>query len=106
MKNSSTSGTAKTPIEHGRPSRESNSWQRREATGRVAQKHVDGFKELHTALREGGRQLEDLKQRVPYQDMGQIDSVEKETDQLRTKVLRVLFPALNEPEGSGRPRKQ
>ena len=83
-----------------------SSWDRLESTGRVAQKHVDGFKELDIALREGGRELEDLKQRVPYQDMGQIETVEKETDQLRAKVLRALFPALDEPEGSGQRRKQ
>ena len=82
-----------------------SSWDRLEATGRVARKQADGFKELDIALREGGRQLEDIKQRVPYQDMAQIDSVEKETDQLRAKVLRVLFPALDEPEGGSRRRK-
>jgi len=83
-----------------------SSWDRLEATGRVAQKHVDGFKELDIALREGGRQLEDLKQRVPCQDMGQSESVEKEAAQPRAKVLRVLLRESNEPEGSGRPREQ
>jgi hypothetical protein len=82
-----------------------SSWARLKATGRVAAKQVDGFKELDIALREGSRQLEDLKQRVPYQDIGEIDSAEKETDQLRAEVLRALFPALDVPEGATPPRK-
>ena len=82
------------------------SWNRLEATGRVAAKHVDGFKELDIALREGSRQLEDLKHRVPVEDMGQIDSAQKETEQLRVEVLRALFPALEQPEGTIPPRKR
>jgi hypothetical protein len=82
------------------------SWNRLEATGRVAAKQVDGFKELDIALREGSRQLEDLKHRVPYQDMDEINSAQKETDQLRAKVLRALFPALDQPEGTKPERKR
>ncbi len=81
------------------------SWNRLEATGRAASKQVDGFKELDIALREGSRQLEDLKQRVPFQDMDVIDSAQRETEQLRSEVLRALFPVLAQPEGTKTARK-
>jgi hypothetical protein len=81
------------------------SWIRLETAGRVAAKQVDGFKELDIALREGSRELEDLKHRVPYQDMDQISSAQKETDQLRAEVLRALFPVLDRPEGTKPDRK-
>jgi hypothetical protein len=81
------------------------SWNRLEATGRVAAKEVDGFKQLDIALREESRQLEDLKHRVPYQDMDAITSAQKETDQLRAQVLHALFPVLDHPEGTKNERK-
>lgn len=81
------------------------SWNRLEATGRVAAKQVDGFKELDIALREGSRELEDLKHRVPYQDMEEITSAQRETEQLRAEVLRALFPVLDKPEGTNPARK-
>jgi hypothetical protein len=74
-------------------------WATLSSSGRQAWRQHQGFRELEIALREDGRYLEDLQHRIPYQDRGPVKKVAQEVEELRSQVLRALFP----PE---RPRKK
>jgi hypothetical protein len=67
-------------------------WATLQASGRQAWRHHQGFRELDIALREDGRYLEDFMRRIPFQDRAPVESVAKEMDELRNKVLKALFP--------------
>jgi hypothetical protein len=69
------------------------SWETLRSSGRRASRHPQGFKELDIALREDGRLLDDLKRRIPALDRGPAEKTAQEVEELRSEVLRVLFPA-------------
>lgn len=84
-----------------------SSWETLQRSGRRASKQPQGFKELDIALREDARLLEDLKRRIPYMDRGPVEEVARGVEQLRSEVLRALFPG-EQPPASGKsdvPRK-
>jgi hypothetical protein len=69
-----------------------NAWALLEGSGRQASRHPQGFKQLDIALREDARFLEDLQHRLPYEERKTVESVAKQVDDLRARVLRALFP--------------
>ena len=71
-----------------------DAWQTLHNSGRNAARQPQGFKELDIALRQDARLLEDLERRVSYFDRVPIGKVEKEVEEVRSEVLRALFPAL------------
>jgi hypothetical protein len=71
-----------------------------QGSGRQAVRQPQGFKELDIALREDSRLLEDMARRVSYFDRAPIEKAAKQIEQLRTDVLRALFPA-ERPASSG-----
>jgi hypothetical protein len=78
-----------------------DAWQTLHNSGRNAARQPQGFKELDIALREDARLLEDLGRRVSYFERVPIVKVEKEVEEVRSEVLRALFPAL-QPSAPGK----
>jgi hypothetical protein len=76
-----------------------SAWATLKGSGRQAWRHPQGFKELDIALREDARFLEDFAHRVPYHDRAPVQKVAREVENLRSEVLKALFP-------SERPRKK
>jgi hypothetical protein len=68
------------------------SWSTLKDSGRPAHKKPQGFKELDIELREDARYLEDLRHRFPYMDRVPVEKIEQEVEQLRSEVLKALFP--------------
>ena len=68
-------------------------WETLDASGRVASKKPDGFKQLDIALRQSRRLLEDFETRVTFDERQEVERVRKQTEELRNSVLNVLFPA-------------
>jgi hypothetical protein len=68
------------------------SWQLLQSSGRNAFRKPEGFKELDIALRQDGRMLTDLGQRLPYFERGDVDKTAKEIEQIRAEVIKALFP--------------
>jgi hypothetical protein len=71
-----------------------NAWQTLHDSGRNASRQSQGFKELDIALREDARLLEDLGHRLSYFDRVPVEKAQKEVEQVRSEVLRALFPTL------------
>lgn len=72
-------------------------WDILKSSGRNAVKHPEGFKELDIALRENGRLLNDLAQRVPYFQGEAVRNAEKQSAAIHEEVLDALFPGLQMP---------
>jgi len=78
------------------------SWTLLQSSGRNAVRHPEGFRELDLALREDGRFIEDLSHRLSYFDRGNLVKAGEEIEQIRTKVIKELFPPVNPRNKSGR----
>ncbi|MGH9452447.1 MAG: hypothetical protein ACRD2O_00575 [Terriglobia bacterium] len=70
-------------------------WHTLQASGRDATKKPQGFMDLEISLREGLRNLIDMRGRVYYADRGPIDRTRTEIGSLHAQVLSALFPAVN-----------
>ena len=70
-----------------------SAWATLKSSGRRASKKPAGFKELDIALREDARYLDDLKHRVSYMVRAPVEKAEQEVEDLRSEVLKALFPA-------------
>lgn len=81
-------------------SRVKSSWETLRSSGRQAARQPQGFKELDISLRQDSRLLEDLIHRVPFNDRGAVEKVAREAEQIRSEVLKALFPA-ERPRGAG-----
>jgi len=68
-------------------------WTTLKSSGRQANKKSAGFKELDIALREDARYLDDLKHRVSYLVRAPVEKAQQEVEDLRSEVLKALFPA-------------
>ncbi len=82
-----------------------SSWRLLQSTGRNAAKKPEGFMQLEIALRENARTLRDLQDRVYYRYQGSISTLEKEVNQLHSKVLLALFPGASPPAAGAQNRK-
>lgn len=69
-------------------------WTMLKSSGRNAVKHPQGFKNLDLALRENGRLLSGLEQKVPYFQGKTVRAVEKQSKAIHDQVLDALFPGL------------
>lgn len=79
------------------------SWNGLESSGRRAVKQPSGFKELDIALREDARGLQDSERHVPFEDRDYIESVVRQINALREKVIAALFPAGGTRSKEGKP---
>jgi len=77
-----------------------SSWKDLKSSGRNAVKQPSGFKELDIALREDAHTLDDLKRRMPIEDVGGIDSVIGEAEKIHDEDFTALFPG-----GEPRPKE-
>ena len=78
------------------------SWKTLQASGELATKHPQAFKDLDINLREDGRLLEELRWRIPYPENNSIEQTATERGRVRTQVLDALFPATH-PTKSQKP---
>jgi hypothetical protein len=74
-----------------------DSWNLLKNSGRDAVKNPSGFMQLEIALRENGRFLNDLEERVSYLEQAPIRKTLDAMNRLHSRVLMALFP------GSARP---
>src|SRR5579859_428415 len=79
-----------------------NSWKDLKSSGRNAVKQPSGFKELDIALREDEYTLDDLKRRMPIEDVGGIDPVIREVKNIHDADFAALFPGGAPPPRKGR----
>lgn len=70
-------------------------WHTLQATGRDATRKPQGFMDLEISLREGLRDLLDVRGRVYYAERGPIDHTRTEIGSLHAQVLSALFPGVN-----------
>jgi hypothetical protein len=82
---------------HSYAERMKSSWQTLRDSGRNAVQQPRGFKELEMALAEDARVLEDLRHHVAYFDRAPVDKVAQEIEEVRSEVLRALFPVAPQP---------
>src|SRR5579859_176275 len=75
-----------------------SSWKDLKSSGRNAVKQPSGFKELDIALREDEYTLDDLKRRMPIEDVGGIDPVIREVEKLHDADFGALFPDGGPPQ--------
>jgi len=79
------------------------SWNTLKESRRGVAKHFEAYKELEIGLREDERLLEDLRHRVPYPENDFIEKIAKESSEVHSQVLGVLFPPGRPPEKSKKP---
>ena len=82
---------------HSYAERMESSWQTLRDSGRNAVRQPQGFKQLEIALSEDTRTLEDLRHHVAYFDRGPVDKAATEIEEVRSEVLRALFPVAPRP---------
>lgn len=80
-----------------------SSWKDLKSSGRNAVKQPSGFKELDIALREDAYTLEDLKRRMPIEDVSGIDPVIREVEKIHDADFAALFPGGGPPPRKDRP---
>ena len=68
-------------------------WTDLQASGKVAAKKPDGFKQLDIGLRESRRELENFETHITFAEREVVQSVRAKTEALHNRVLRELFPA-------------
>jgi hypothetical protein len=79
-------------------------WEALRTSGRQATRQPQGFKDLDLSLRQDLRSLEDLQRRVPYDDREVVKTCVQEVEDVRSEVLRALFPP-EKPRGAGETSK-
>jgi len=67
------------------------------ATGRDAEKHSGGFRELEMHLRQSLHQLNDLVFGLPLDDREALRAPQKEIEEIDAKLVKALFPRGPEP---------
>ena len=67
------------------------------ATGRDAEKHSNGYRELEIHLRQALRQLNDLVFGLPLADREALRGPQKDIEDLDEKLVKALFPRSQEP---------
>jgi hypothetical protein len=82
------------------------SWKLLQDSGRKASKQPEGFRELEISLREDVRSLQDLGRTVSYFDRGPLVNAAQELEQMRSEVLRALFPEDKTHNRKGSPAPQ
>lgn len=75
-----------------------DAWSDLVASGRVAAKKPNGFKQLDIALRESRRDLRDFETRVGYEERQAAEKIRIQTENLRARVLMALFPGSVPPK--------
>ncbi len=87
-------------------------WADLQASGKVAAKKPDGFKQLDIGLRESRRDLEDFETHITFAERQAVEKIRAKTDDLHNRVLKALFPSLpsrknkpRAPESSPNPRQ-
>lgn len=61
-------------------------------TGVDPEKHSNGFRQLQISIRERQRDLRDLMVRIPFDQRGRFEKIEKDMDGLNQKLMQELFP--------------
>jgi len=61
-------------------------------SGRKAPKQPEGFRELEISLREEIRVLQDLQPSVSYLDRPPLENAVHELEEMRSEVIKALFP--------------
>jgi len=62
------------------------------SSGRDAEKHSGGYRELEMQLRQGAHQLNDLVFGLPLADRDPLRAPQREVEELDEKLVRALFP--------------
>lgn len=78
-------------------------WADLQASGRVAAKKSDGFKQLDIGLRESRRDLEDFETRITFDERQAVQKVRVRMDEIHNQVLKALFPQPPAKKKSGSP---
>ncbi|HUZ46602.1 MAG TPA: hypothetical protein VMW54_08190 [Terriglobia bacterium] len=76
------------------------SWKTLQGSRRGIAKHFRAYKDLEIGLREDERLLNDLRHRVPYPENRSIETIAKESGEIHSQVLGVLFPPGTPPQKS------
>ena len=74
-----------------------------EATGRDAEKHPEGFKQLQISLRQSLRRLNEILVGLPADDQAPFLAVHKDLDELNRRLIRKLFPRQPVGDRAGKP---
>jgi hypothetical protein len=67
-------------------------WADLQASGRIAARKPDGFKQLDIGLRESRRDLLDFETRVTFDERQAVQKIRMKTEGLHNQVLNALFP--------------
>lgn len=68
-------------------------WADLQASGRIAARKPDGFKQLDIGLRESRRDLENFETRVTFDERQEVQKIRARTDEIHNQVLKALFPS-------------
>jgi hypothetical protein len=68
-------------------------WADLQASGRIAARKPDGFKQLDIGLRESRRDLIDFETRITFDERQAIQKIRMKTEDLHNLVLKALFPS-------------
>jgi hypothetical protein len=72
--------------------RMNSAWEDLVASGHVAARKSDGFKQLDIALRESRRDLEDFETHLTFDERQAAEKIRAKTEELHNRVLNALFP--------------
>jgi hypothetical protein len=78
-------------------------WADLQASGKIAAKKSDGFKQLDIGLRESRRDLEDFETHITYDERQAVEKIRVRTENLHNRVLIALFPAIAPKKNKQRP---
>lgn len=67
-------------------------WADLQASGRIAYKKSDGFKQLDIGLRESQRDVEDFETRITFDERQEVQKIQARMEKLHNQVLKALFP--------------
>jgi hypothetical protein len=76
-------------------------WAELQASGRIAAKKPDGFKQLDIGLRESRRDLEDFETHITFEERREVQKIRARMEVIHNQVLNALFP-----QPSGKKKKQ
>jgi len=68
-------------------------WADLQASGKIAARKPDGFKQLDIGLRESRRDLEDFETRITFDERQEVQKIRARTDEIHNQVLKALFPS-------------
>lgn len=76
------------------------------ATGRNAERHPSGFKELQIYLRKTLRNLDQLVLLVPFESREPFDGLRRDIGGMDEELFHLLFPRQPAPEHEGKPQSE